>query len=86
MALQGLLGNMHTYVQVCACGDQRSPHSALYVLIYYYYYFVFSRQVYLCRLGCPRACSADQAAGLELRDLSASASQVLGLTACAISA
>jgi hypothetical protein len=44
--------------------------------------FVFSRGVSLCSLGCPGTHSVDQA-GLELRNPSASASQVLGLMACA---
>jgi hypothetical protein len=47
--------------------------------------FRFSRQgfsVYLCNPGCPGTHSVDQA-GLELRNSPASASQVLGLKACA---
>jgi hypothetical protein len=44
--------------------------------------FVFQDRVSLYSPGCPGTCSVDQA-GLELRDLPASASQVLGLKACA---
>jgi hypothetical protein len=39
----------------------------------------------LCSPGCPRTHSVDQA-GLELRNLPASASQVLGLKSCATTA
>jgi hypothetical protein len=45
-------------------------------------YLVFRGRVFLCSPGCPRTHSVDQA-GLELRNLPASASQVLGLKACA---
>jgi hypothetical protein len=47
--------------------------------------FVFQDRVSLCSLGCPGTHSVDQA-GLELRNLPASASQVLGLKACATTA
>jgi hypothetical protein len=42
----------------------------------------FRDRVSLCSPGCPGTHSVDQA-GLELRNLPASASQVLGLKACA---
>jgi hypothetical protein len=42
----------------------------------------FRDQVSLCSPGCPGTHSVDQA-GLELRNPPASASQVLGLKACA---
>jgi hypothetical protein len=42
-------------------------------------------RVSLCSSGCPETHSVDQA-GLELRNLPASASQVLGLKACTITA
>jgi hypothetical protein len=49
-------------------------------------FFFFSQDtVFLCSPGCPRIHSIDQA-GLKLRDLPASASQVLGLNACATTA
>jgi hypothetical protein len=44
--------------------------------------FVFRDRVSLCSPGCPGTHSVDQA-GLELRNLPASASGVLGLKACA---
>jgi hypothetical protein len=46
---------------------------------------VFQDRVSLCKPGCPGTHSVDQA-GLELRNLPASASQVLGLKACATTA
>jgi hypothetical protein len=47
--------------------------------------FVFWDMVSLCTPGCPGTHSLDQA-GLKLRNLPASASQVLGLKACATTA
>jgi hypothetical protein len=47
--------------------------------------FVFPERVSLCIPGCPGTHSVDQA-GLKLRNPSASASQVLGLKACATTA
>jgi hypothetical protein len=46
---------------------------------------VFQDRVSLCSPGCPGTHSVDQA-GLELRNLPASASQVLGLQTCATTA
>jgi hypothetical protein len=43
--------------------------------------FFFRDRVYLYSPGCPGTLSVDQA-GLKLRNLPASASQVLGLKAC----
>jgi hypothetical protein len=48
----------------------------------FFYFLVFRDRVSLCSPGCPGTHSVDQA-GLELRNLPASASQVLGLKACA---
>jgi hypothetical protein len=45
------------------------------------FFFFFQDRVSLCSPGCPGTHSVDQA-GLELRNLSASASQGLGLKAC----
>jgi hypothetical protein len=45
-------------------------------------FFWFFERVSLCSPGCPGTHSVDQA-GLELRNLPASASQVLGLKECA---
>ena len=47
--------------------------------------FVFQDRVSLCSPGCPGTHSVDQA-GFELRNLPASASQVLRLKACATTA
>jgi hypothetical protein len=47
--------------------------------------FFFGDRVSLCSSGCPGTNSVDQA-GLELRNQPASASQVLGLKACATTA
>jgi hypothetical protein len=48
-------------------------------------FLVFRDRVSLCHPGCPETHSVDQA-GLELRDPPASASEVLGLKVCAITA
>jgi hypothetical protein len=55
-----------------------------YLFIYLFILF-FRDRVSLCSPGCPGTHSVDQA-GLELRNLPASASQVLGLKACATTA
>jgi len=53
------------------------------IFLYIFIYFGFSRQGFsLYSPGCPGTHSVDQA-GLELRNPPASASQVLGLKACA---
>jgi hypothetical protein len=61
----------------------------IYLFIYYYYYYffflVFPDRVSLCSPGCPGTHFVDQA-GLELRNPPVSASQVLGLKACATTA
>ena len=49
------------------------------------YFLVFRDRVSLCSPGRPGTQSVDQA-GLELRNLTVSASQVLGLKACATTA
>jgi hypothetical protein len=53
----------------------------MYIL--FLFVFVFGDRVSLCSPGCPGTHSEDQA-GFELRNLPASASQVLGLKACTI--
>jgi hypothetical protein len=50
--------------------------------IFYFFFFGFSRQVSLYSPGCSGTHFVDQAV-LELRNLPASASRVLGLKACA---
>jgi hypothetical protein len=60
--------------------------SSKYYFLYFIFYFVFFRdRVSLCSPGCPGTHSVDQA-GLKLRNLPASASQVLGLKVCATTA
>jgi hypothetical protein len=49
---------------------------------FFFFFLVFRDRVSLCSLGCAGTHSVDQA-GLELRNLPASASQVLGLKVCA---
>jgi hypothetical protein len=49
---------------------------------FFFFFLVFRDRVSLCSPGCLGTHSVDQA-GLELRNLPASASQVLGLKACA---
>jgi hypothetical protein len=51
-----------------------------YLFIYLFIYLIFQDRVSLCSPGCPETHSVDQA-GLKLRNLPASASQVLGLKA-----
>ena len=53
-----------------------------WLLLLFFVFLVFRDRVSLCSPGCPGAHSIDQA-GLELRNPPASASQVLGLKACA---
>jgi hypothetical protein len=57
------------------------PHSFVFVFLF----FVFRDRVSLYSLGCPGTHFVDQA-GLELRNPPVSASQVLGLKACATTA
>ena len=53
--------------------------------LFFFYLFVFQGRVFLYSFGCPGTHSVDHA-GLELRNPPASASQVLGLRACATTA
>ena len=59
--------------------------STLHFVYFIFYFFVFRDRVSLCSSGCPGTHSVDQA-GLKLRNPPASASQVLRLKACAITA
>jgi hypothetical protein len=52
----------------------------LVFFLFFCFFFFFRDRVFLCSPGCSGNHSVDQA-GLELRDLPASASQVLGLKA-----
>jgi hypothetical protein len=63
-------------VYVCVC------FALIFVGFFFFFVFAFRDRVSLCSLGCPGIHSVDQA-GLELRNLPASASRVLGLKACA---
>jgi hypothetical protein len=61
----------------------RLTHScAVCLSVFFVLFCFFSCRVSLCSPGCPGTHSVDQA-GLKLRDPPASASQVLGLKACA---
>jgi hypothetical protein len=53
-----------------------------FVFCFVFFCFVFQDRVSLYSPGCPGTHSVDQA-GLELRNLLASASRVLGLKVCA---
>jgi hypothetical protein len=55
------------------------------IILFIYLFLVFRDKVSLHSSGCPGTHSVDQA-GLELRNPPASASQVLGLKACATTA
>jgi hypothetical protein len=52
------------------------------LFVFVFVFLVFRDRVFLCSPGCPGTHFVDQA-GLELRNLPASASRVLGLKACA---
>jgi hypothetical protein len=55
----------------------------VFLFLFLFFLFLFFRdRVSLCSSGCPGTHFVDQA-GLELRNPPASASQVLGLKACA---
>jgi hypothetical protein len=57
----------------------------IFLLLFFLFCFVFRGRVPLYSSGCPETHFVDQA-GLELRNLPASASQMLGLKACATTA
>jgi hypothetical protein len=58
------------------------PFSLSFFLFFVFFFLVFQNRVSLCSPGCPGTHFVNQA-GLELRNPPASASQVLGLKACA---
>jgi hypothetical protein len=68
---------------LCCVSCKGEPVNLISVFFFFFFFFlVFLRQgVSLCSLGCPGTHFVEQA-GLELRDLPASASQVLGLKVC----
>jgi hypothetical protein len=57
-------------------------YSVFIHILFLFVCFLFFETEFLCSPGCPGTHSVDQA-GLELRNSPASASQVLGLKACA---
>jgi hypothetical protein len=57
----------------------------LFIYLFIYLFLVFQYRVFLCSSGCPGTHSVHQV-GLEFRNPSASASQVLGLKVCATTA
>jgi hypothetical protein len=63
-------------------GENRRPRQDIVSLFVCFVFFVFQDRVSLCSPGCPGTHFADQA-GLQLRNLPASTSQVLGLKAYA---
>ena len=68
------------------CCTRHNVYSVLeHCWIFFFFFFYFRDRVSLCIPGCPRTHFVDQA-GLELRNPPASASQVLGLKACATTA
>jgi hypothetical protein len=58
---------------------------ALFFVFFVFWFVLFQDRVSLYSSGCPRTHFVDQA-GFELRNPPASASQVLGLKACATTA
>jgi hypothetical protein len=68
---------------VCVCVCVFWGFCFLFVCLLFYFGLVFRDRVSLCSPGCPGTHSVDQAS-LELRNLPASAFQVVGLKACAI--
>jgi hypothetical protein len=81
--------NTHTHKQTQKPVIQISSELSCFALEHYFcfcfLFFVFRDRVSLCSPGCPGTHSVDQA-GLELRNPPATASQVLGLKACATNA
>ena len=61
---------------------QRQWFLLLLLFCFVFCFFFFSDRVSLCNPRCPGTHSVDQA-GIELRNVTASATQVLGLKACA---
>jgi hypothetical protein len=66
-------------------GVSKESNSVLTYIKFIFYFFGFQDRVSLCSPGCPGTHSVDHA-GLELRNLPASASQVLGLKSCTTTA
>nr|AGI56043.1 hypothetical protein P98-I [Mus musculus] len=64
---------------------ERAALTFFFFFIFLFFFLFFRDRVSLYSLGCPGTHFVDQA-GLELRNPSVSASQVLGLKACATTA
>ena len=69
-----------TTTELCVLAQEETSILLVFLLL-----FVFRDKVSLCSPGCSGTHFVDQA-GLKLRNLPASASQVLGLKACATTA
>jgi hypothetical protein len=78
-----LLG--HTSVAIVSSLSSSHVVRQISFLFFFFLFFVFGDRVSLCSPACPGTHPVDQA-GLELRNPPASASQVLGLQACATTA
>jgi hypothetical protein len=82
-------GNLHTYVHVhikiFEISLSKSETYTEVLFLFLFFFFFLGRggwdRVFLYSPGCPGTHFVDQA-GLELRNMPASASQVLGLKAC----
>ena len=79
----------HTTAQsklINGCWNGASKEVAFFVVVFFcflfFVYLFFPDRVSLCNPCCPGTHSVDQA-GTELRNVTASATQVLGLKACA---
>lgn len=71
----------HSAEKEIAQGQGHEPVTFFISLSTYFCFLVFQGWVSLCSPGCPETSCVDQTV-LELRDLSASASQILGLEVC----
>jgi hypothetical protein len=69
-------------VCICTCVWRPMVDIMPLLVTFFFFFLVFQNRVSLYSLGCPGTHCVDQA-GLELRNLPASASRVLGLKVCA---
>jgi hypothetical protein len=78
-----LLGfELRTFGRAVGCSYPLSHLTSPQIYFFVFLFLLLRDRVSLCSPGCPGTNSVDQA-GLELRNPPASASQVLGLKACA---
>jgi hypothetical protein len=83
MASQGLNSALQVQCHVPLSAEtSRQSFSSVFLCLFVCLFVCFWDRISLCSPGCPETHSVDQAE-LELRDPPASASQVLGLKACA---